>query len=132
RGKADLRAFGILGATLVGAVAVTAWLALRWRRRAAAAAVTNSIFIEAGSPAASPAPIAREPDEPSPADLNLLLSRLERDLRQRVPRSIAFRLSLLPELWRCRADPQTTQRLVLGLVAAATDDLKGNGELVVG
>jgi signal transduction histidine kinase len=38
----------------------------------------------------------------------------------------------LPELWRCRAEAPIARALVLDLVAAAADDLKGNGELVVG
>ena len=53
-------------------------------------------------------------------------------MRQRVPRRVAFRLSLLPELWQCRVDPQAVQALVLDLVDAAAADLKGSGELVVG
>ncbi|HEY8874989.1 MAG TPA: ATP-binding protein, partial [Stellaceae bacterium] len=72
------------------------------------------------------------PAPPAPADLNAVLARLERSMRQRVPRRAGFRLSLLPELWRCRAEPPTVRALVLDLVAAAGDDLKGSGELVVG
>jgi ABC-type nitrate/sulfonate/bicarbonate transport system substrate-binding protein len=81
----------------------------------------------AQQPLPQPGPVA-----PAPADLNAVLARLERSMRQRVPRRVAFRLSLLPELWRCRAEPPTVRALVLDLIAAAGDDLKGNGELVVG
>ena len=70
--------------------------------------------------------------EPVPADLNTLLARLERTMRQRVPRRVAFRLSLLPELWRCRAESPTVRSLVLDLVTAAVAELRGNGELIVG
>ncbi len=136
RNRTDLRAFAILGATLAVSLAVTLWLWLRWRRRPVAvgpavgaepaAAPAPGIALDAAAPGA---PARREP---APADLNALLARLERPIRQRVPRRIAFRLSLLRELWRCRADPQTVRALLLDLVAAAAADLKGNGELVVG
>jgi signal transduction histidine kinase len=53
-------------------------------------------------------------------------------MRQRLPRRIAFRLSLLPELWRCRAEAPAVRTLVLDLVTAAVADLAGNGEVVVG
>jgi hypothetical protein len=83
-------------------------------------------------PAAQPPAPQPGPAPLTPADLNAVLARLERSMRQRVPRRIAFRLSLLPELWRCRAEPSTVRALVLDLVAAAGDELKGSGELVVG
>jgi ABC-type nitrate/sulfonate/bicarbonate transport system substrate-binding protein len=146
RNRTDLRAFAILGATLLGGLAVTLWLWLAWRRRPASA-----VAAERGQPAllapgtepmaAAPVPVAaaaRAPSTPvatpgpAPADLNTLLAGFERAMRQRVPRRIAFRLSLLPDLWRCRAEPPTVRALVLDLVAAAGDDLKGGGELVVG
>jgi ABC-type nitrate/sulfonate/bicarbonate transport system substrate-binding protein len=136
RNRTDLRAFAILGATLFGGLAVTVWLWRRWRRRpAAAAAGAGAGEQPAAAQDAEPAPVASAapaPREPAPADLNALLTRLERAIRQRVPRRIAFRLSLLPELWRCRAEPLTVRALVLDLAAAAGADLKGNGELVVG
>ncbi len=140
RHRNDLRTFAILGATLLGGLAVTLWLWLRWRRQppAAGGAVGAAVgAAESEQPAAAPAPGA-EPAaaparrEPAPADLNALLSRLERAIRQRVPRRVAFRLSLLPELWRCRAEPPAVRALVLDLVAAAGAGLKGDGELVVG
>ena len=102
---------------------------------------------DAAPPSAQPPPVQPPPVQPSaaqpplpqpgpaplgPADLNAVLARLERSMRQRVPRRVAFRLSLLPELWRCRAEPPTVRALVLDLIAAAGDDLKGSGELVVG
>jgi hypothetical protein len=96
--------------------------------------------------AARPAPAAAAPatgrptlaePEHEPADLNAVLTRLERAIRQLVPRRVSFRTSLLPELWRCRAEPEEVRRLVLDLVAAAavdlrSADLKSRGELVVG
>jgi ABC-type nitrate/sulfonate/bicarbonate transport system substrate-binding protein len=118
RNRTDLRAFTILGATLFAGLAVIVWLWLRRRRRPVA-----------------PAPAAVGPESAAalPADdLNAVLSRLERALRQRVPRRIAFRLSLLPQLWHCRAEAQTVRLLVLDLVAAAAADLKNSGEMIVG
>ena len=132
RNRTDRRALAIIGATIVAALAVTAWLWRGWRRRPMAASAA------AGDPPAVPArvaePAAAEPgrSEPAPADLNTLLARLERTMRQRVPRRVAFRLSLLPELWRCRAESPTVRSLVLDLVSAAVAELRGNGELIVG
>jgi ABC-type nitrate/sulfonate/bicarbonate transport system substrate-binding protein len=159
RSRTDLRAFAIIGVTLIGGLAVTVWLALRWWRRPIAArdsvmaepaaaipsgvpaAVSESVVpVAAPEPMAEPAaasdagaPVASAAvPRSAAADLNPLLARLERAIRQRVPRRVAFRLSLLPELWRCRADPATVRALVLDLVAAAGDDLKDAGDLVVG
>jgi len=126
---------------------VTLWFWARQRRRparAAASAPTTAIpapavaAATASPPAAAtvPAPALRPsvPAEtgPPPTDVNAVVTGLERTLRQRVPRRVGFRLSLLPELWQCRAEPQAVRALVLDLVDAAAADLKGNGDLVVG
>ena len=149
RKRGDLRSLVILGATLVVALGVTAWLWLGWRRRPVAAGVVAadppaSVPAQGAEPraaaaAAAPvsarpaaAPVAPGPREPAPGDLNTILARLERAMRQRVPRRVVFRLSLLPELWPCRAEAAPVRTLVLDLVAAAAAELKGNGELVVG
>jgi ABC-type nitrate/sulfonate/bicarbonate transport system substrate-binding protein len=146
RNRTDQRAFLILGVPIAGGVAVAVWLALRWRRRPAEAEPASAEQPAVPAPGAAPAPkpaagaIVMAPARPAPtgtrepavADLNALLAGLERAIRQRVPRRAAFRLSLLPELWRCRAETPTVRALVLDLVAAAGDDLKGSGELVVG
>jgi len=117
RSRTDRRAFIILGATLLVGLAVTLWLGVRWRRRPVAA--SRSVGAE---------PVAATARD----NLNTQLFSLERAIRQRVPRRIAFRLSLLPELWDCRAEPPTVRALVLDLVAAAAADLRENGELIVG
>ena len=152
RNRTDRRAAAILGATLVVAVAVTLWLWLGWRRRpmlgriaagdpAAALPAEGAQPGSAPSPepapgapvaSAAPPPIPAERRDPVPADLNTLLARLERAMRQRVPRRVSFRLSLLPDLWRCRTESPVVRPLVLDLVAAAAAELKGNGELIVG
>jgi signal transduction histidine kinase len=97
----------------------------------AAAAGGAEVSAVAAVPAPLPAAATREPLLPE-ADLNELVAPLERSLRQRVPRQIAFRLSLLPQLWRCHADPQMVRRLLFDLVAAAAAGLKNGGELIVG
>jgi ABC-type nitrate/sulfonate/bicarbonate transport system substrate-binding protein len=160
RSRTDQRAFLILGVPLLGGIAVAVWLALRrWRRPRAAGAVvarratavaapvpaSAAIAPQAApaatpaapsTPAASSAPAARREPKAGPetqgADLNALLTRLERTIRQRVPRRVAFRLSLLPELWRCRAEAPMLRAVVLDLVATAVEDLGGGGELIVG
>jgi ABC-type nitrate/sulfonate/bicarbonate transport system substrate-binding protein len=65
-------------------------------------------------------------------DLNQVLSRFERTLRQRMPTRINLRLSLLPELWRCRTDPRVVRKLVLDLTTAAVGDIEADGSLIVG
>ena len=92
-----------------------------------------SVSSALAQPAAAQAPGAPlSPPSPPPTDLNAVVGRLERTLRQRVPRRVAFRLSLLPELSHCRVDPQAARALLLDLVDAAAADLKGKGDLVVG
>ncbi len=140
RGRSDLRAFAIIGGTLVLGLAVTVWLGLRWRRRpsAPAPAVGQPPAVPGGAVPVQPLPGSAVANPSSAAtgdlsaDLNALLTRLERAIRQRVSRRVVFRLSLLPELWRCRAEMPIVRALVLDLVAAAGDDLKGNGDLVIG
>ena len=84
----------------------------------------------------SPAPLwpALPSPEPAPAttDLNALLSELEPVLRDRMPQSAAFRLSLLPELWPCRTDRAAVAALVSDLVVAAVADLRPDDTLIVG
>jgi ABC-type nitrate/sulfonate/bicarbonate transport system substrate-binding protein len=133
RSRTDLRAFALLGATLVGGLLVIALWWLRWGRRPAPATVS------AGAPSAAPPrqrvrarPAARAtPASPEPvaADLNTMLTRMERAIRQRLPRGVDYRASLLSGLWQCRTDPKTVSGLVLGLVAEAGT---GGGRLILG
>jgi ABC-type nitrate/sulfonate/bicarbonate transport system substrate-binding protein len=129
RSRTDLRAFALLGATLLGGLVVLALLWLRWNRRPAPAAVST------GAPSAPPRqrvrarPVAPASPEPVAADLNTMLTRLERTIRQRLPRGVDYRASLLSGLWQCRADPKTVSGLVLGLVAEAG---AGGGRLILG
>jgi hypothetical protein len=129
RSRTDLRAFALLGATLLGGLVVLALLWLRWNRRPAPAAVST------GAPSAPPRqrvrarPVAPASPEPVAADLNTMLTRLERAIRQRLPRGVDYRASLLSGLWQCRADPKTVSGLVLGLVAEAG---AGGGRLILG
>jgi signal transduction histidine kinase len=69
---------------------------------------------------------------PAATDLNYMLGRNERALRDRVPRRIDFRLSLLPELWRCHANLEALRPIVLALVSGAVAELKGAATLIVG
>ena len=145
RSSGDLRAVAIIAATLVGGLAVTAWLWWRWRRRPALSiaeavpAVIEAVpAVAEAAPAAAPdaAPAAAAPAAPlappPPANLNAVVGRLERRLRRRLPRPATLRVSLLPELWPCRADTQMVRTMVLDLAAAAAADLKDGGEMVVG
>jgi ABC-type nitrate/sulfonate/bicarbonate transport system substrate-binding protein len=139
RNRGDLRSIAILGATLVVALGAMGWMWMGWRRRPVAAGAAAgdppaAVPARNAEPSVEPAaaPVAPCPREPAPGDLNTILARLERAIRQRVPRRVAFRLSLLPDLWPCRAEAPPVRTLVLDLVAAAAAELKGNGELVVG
>ncbi|HJU17214.1 MAG TPA: ABC transporter substrate-binding protein [Stellaceae bacterium] len=69
---------------------------------------------------------------PRASDLNAALTTLERTLRRDLPRGVDFRLSLLPELWLCRADPEAAEAAVLALAKAAADDMPKGGELIIG
>jgi len=61
-----------------------------------------------------------------------MLNRLGRTVRRRLPRSVALRFSLLPQLWRCGGDEQTAQKLFLDLVAGAASEIKAGGRLIIG
>jgi nitrogen-specific signal transduction histidine kinase len=142
----------LLGATVTAALLLMLWFWRRHRGRpvrdaapattaanAAAGSATATANPAAVAAAAVPAPTPRPAapaeavkTEAAPTDVNAAVTRLERTLRQRVPRRVAFRLSLLPELWQCRVDPEAVRALLLDLVDAAAADLKGNGDLVVG
>jgi ABC-type nitrate/sulfonate/bicarbonate transport system substrate-binding protein len=123
----DLQSFAKLAAALLIAIAVAAWLGWRWRHRPLA--VRAPAEAAAAVPQTAPAPVERA--QPG-VDLNATLANVERPLRQLLPRSASCRLSLLPLLWRCRAEPPEVLRLVLELVAAAAPDLGDGGEVVVG
>src|SRR5437764_11330629 len=81
-----------------------------------------------------PRPAAAVPPrrEPAAADLNTVLTRLDRSIRQRLPRGVEYRVSLLTGLWQCRADPKTVGGLVLGIVAEAGAGLAAGGQLILG
>ena len=149
RNRTDRRAWVILGATLAVGLLISAVLWLRWFGRpfgVKLAAGDQPAPLPASAPSALPAPgaipapaaapiappTAPGRREPVPAELNPLLTVLERAMRQRVPRRVAFRLSLLPDLWRCHAELPTVRGLVLDLVGAAVADLPAKGDLVVG
>jgi signal transduction histidine kinase len=141
-----LRAFMILGATLLVGLFVTALFWLRWRRpvpvgarrrvratappaRTARQATTAPAAQTAEAPVGAP---VAPPPEPAPADLNAMLNRLERTVRRRLPRGVALRLSLLPGLWHCRGDAQTVRSLILDVIAGAAGELKASGQLIIG
>ena len=69
---------------------------------------------------------------PRPTDLNAMLTRLERSIRGRVPDTVGCRLSLLPDPWLCRADPDAVAATTLDLVAAALADMPAGGDLILG
>jgi ABC-type nitrate/sulfonate/bicarbonate transport system substrate-binding protein len=97
---------------------------------AASSAATTPARSPASAPAAASGAVA--PTPPVTTDLNAVLNTLDRAIRRRVSRGVSFRLSLLPELWRCRAERDAVGKLVLDLVSAAAADLKRSGELIVG
>lgn len=153
RSRNDLRSFAKLAAALLIAIAVAAWLGRRrWLRRpiaeappAAEPVAPAELKAEPGAPPATPPAIATAaaaataaptpgPERPAAGvDLNATLAPVERALRQLLPRDAVCRLSLLPLLWRCQADPEDLLRMVLELVAAAAPDLgEDGGEVVIG
>jgi len=135
RERNDMRAIEILGATLLAGTAV---IGVLWylRRRRLAAAKSAEEKPAGAAPALGaallPAKAPSKADGPEPADLNRMLTRLERAIRERVPRRIDFRLSLLPDLWRCRSDLDALRPVLLALVSGAVGELKSSGTLIVG
>jgi ABC-type nitrate/sulfonate/bicarbonate transport system substrate-binding protein len=137
RSRTDLRAFALLGATLVGGLLVIALLWMRWGRRPAPATASAGVPNAAAPspqrvrarPAAQPTPASREPVA---ADLNTVLTRMERAIRQRLRRGVDYRVSLLSGLWQCRADPKAVGGSVLGLVAEASANLAAGDQLILG
>jgi len=91
RSRTDLRAFAILGATLFAGIIAIGLLWFRKRQPGAAKPATAAPTRATPSPkprleAPPPAPVKAAPELPVPADLNGVLSRLERSVRQRLPR----------------------------------------------
>lgn len=67
-----------------------------------------------------------------PTDLNTALTAVEQWIRRRLPNTVKCRLSLQPEPWLCRADPDAVTAVILDLVDEAVADMPSGGELVVG
>jgi ABC-type nitrate/sulfonate/bicarbonate transport system substrate-binding protein len=65
-------------------------------------------------------------------DLNATLRKLERAIRRRVPASVKWRFSLLPEPWLCHTDPDAIAETTLDLVSTAVADMPAGGDLIVG
>ena len=133
RNRTDLRAFVLLGATLFIGLLVTALLWVRWRGPPVLAktAATPSTPVPSRQ-RTKPRPAVPARREPAAPDLNAMLTRLERSIRQRLPRGVNYRVSLLSGLWQCRADPKTVGDLVLGLVAEAGANLASGRQLILG
>lgn len=156
RSRTDERAALLLGAAVIVSIVIGVFLVRRGRRIVPAAFISPPAVrrVESAtlpsSAAAGPtasAPAAHEPVSPAAAvaelaaappsrpnivDLNQVLSRFERTLRERLPDRIGLRLSPGKELWRCRTDPSAVRRLVLDLADAAADTIDAEGEIIVG
>jgi ABC-type nitrate/sulfonate/bicarbonate transport system substrate-binding protein len=141
RGHNDERAALLLGAALIASVVIGVILVRRGRRGVPAASVTTAApaTSAAGRPAAPQTRVAAEaelaaapPSRPNVIDLNQILARSERGLRERLPERIGLRLSPGSGLWRCRTDPVEARRLIFDLVAAAAEDVEGDGAIIVG
>ena len=132
RDRNDMRALAILGATLACGLAAIGLLWWLRRRRLGTAVAGFAIESEAPAAPSEEEQLMKTAGIPEPADLNNMLTRLERAIRERVPRRIDFRLSLLPELWRCRVDTEALRPIVLAVVSGAVGELKTDGALIVG
>jgi ABC-type nitrate/sulfonate/bicarbonate transport system substrate-binding protein len=132
RDRNDQRALLILGATLIGGLAAIGllWALRRWRPVALLAARLKQPG--AGAASTEEERSMTTAGKPAATDLNHMLNRLQRAIRDRVPRRIDFRLSLLPELWGCHADPDALRPILLALVSGAVAELKREGTLIVG
>lgn len=137
RSRTDLRAFAILGGTLLAGILAIGLLWFRKRQPTAAKPAAAAPIQATPAPkprleTPPPVPAKATPEPPVPADLNGVLTRLERSVRQRLPRGVKYRVSLLPELWTSDADPSAARTLVLALVAEAGREIKSGGQLVLG
>jgi len=138
RNRNDQRAAIWLGAAVLLSLLIGAFLVRRGRRATPAGSMAP-LRVSPAEPAApvSAAAAAAElaaatPSRPNILDLNQVLSRFERSLRQRLPERIGLRLSPGKELWRCRTDPAAVRRLVFDLAAAAADDIDADGDIIIG
>jgi len=138
RNRNDQRAAIWLGAAVLLSLVIGAFLVRRERRTTPAGSMAP-LRVSPAEPAApvSAAAAAAElaaatPSRPNILDLNQVLSRFERSLRQRLPERIGLRLSPGKELWRCRTDPAAVRRLVFDLAAAAADDIDADGDIIIG
>jgi ABC-type nitrate/sulfonate/bicarbonate transport system substrate-binding protein/signal transduction histidine kinase len=69
---------------------------------------------------------------PRPTNLNAALTTLERSIGRWVPDNVKCRFSLLPDPWRCDADPDAVAVATLDLVAAAVAEMPAGGDLIIG
>jgi ABC-type nitrate/sulfonate/bicarbonate transport system substrate-binding protein len=132
RERNDQRAILILGGTLAGALVALAvlWAARRWKLLALFAARWRQA---SGDIAPSEEErLMTSGEKPAATDLNQMLTRLERAIRDRIPRRIEFRLSPLAELWGCKADPDALRPILFSLISGAVAELKREGTLIVG
>jgi ABC-type nitrate/sulfonate/bicarbonate transport system substrate-binding protein len=119
-----------------GAIVLLVATGLLWRRRSWWSAARSSMTEAPNRLRTALHRLVASPGggaiERCPTDLNATLRALERSLRRRLPGSVDCRLSLLPELWLCHADPDAVAATVRDLVAAAVADMPAGGDLVVG
>lgn len=149
RNRNDERAALLLGAAVLASIVIGIVLVRRGRRArlrapvSAAPPPTAPAGAQGAPPVAtasanlSPAALVAElaaasPSRPNIVDLNQVLPRLERGLRQRLPERIALRLSPGTGLWHCRTDPAEVRRLLFDLAEAAADGIEGEGEVIIG
>src|SRR5204863_8320992 len=95
RSRTDLRAFTILGATLFAGIVAIGLLWFRKRQPGAAKPATAAPVPATPSPkprleAPTPEPVKAAPELPVPADLNGVLSGLERSVTTQLARGVDY------------------------------------------
>jgi ABC-type nitrate/sulfonate/bicarbonate transport system substrate-binding protein len=78
------------------------------------------------------APTSASRPGPRAIDLNATLAASDRSIRQCVPKTVNWRLSLPPRLLFCHADPNAVTAIILDLAREAAAAMPNGGELVVG
>jgi PAS domain S-box-containing protein len=69
---------------------------------------------------------------PQAIDLNKLLTDVEKMLRRLIREDIEFKLTLTPELWSVKADPDQFEQVIMNLVVNARDAMPKGGVLTIG
>jgi len=73
----------------------------------------------------------RQPVDPKPVDVNVLIGSVEELLRRSIGENISLTLNLAPSLWLVRCDPNQLENALLNLVINARDAMPDGGAVLI-